>query len=552
MNKIKCILLGCFFVFLASCGVKKSLIHKPNLNGFNSEIPIVTKINDSCFYSGENYLFKNKKGLWELKVTGDPLQIGLNSGALSERLVKKQENLFFGKIKEFIPSQSKQKFLLKFLRWYNRKLYQNVTNEYQAEIYGISRYASDTLDYVANNFIRSLYLHGAHDIGHALQDLAMVGCSSLAVWNQYSVDNQLLVGRNFDFYAGDEFAKDKVIAFISPSQGYPYMSVTWGGMTGVVSGMNTQGLTVTINAGVSDIPLIAKTPISLLTKEIIQYASTIEEAVSIAKKRSVFVSESILVASAKDNRAVIIEVTPNGLAVYENTNDSKIICTNHFQSELFKNTKENKKHIEESHSKYRYLKIEEWLQKYPALSVSNMIEILRDREGLNQKQIGLGNEKALNQLLGHHSVVFQPHSLKAYVSTFPYQLGEFVEYDLNEVFTRTSFQETFQTKENNVIFADAFQNSNEFQLYELYRKLEREIEKKIELKQNIDETILLQYQKSNPEFWKVYFLAGKYYYEQKQFDKAKHCFEIALTKEITTLPDKKTIEKYLKKSTHKL
>lgn len=552
MNKIKYILLGYLFVFLASCGVKKSLLHKPNLNGFNSEIPIVTKINDSCFYTGENYFFKNKKGLWELKVTGDPLQIGLTSGALSEKLVKKQESLFFGKIKELIPSESKQRFLLKFLRWYNRKIYQNVTNEYQAEIYGISRYASDTLDYVAPNFIRSLYLHGAHDIGHALQDLAMVGCSSLAVWNQYSADNQLLVGRNFDFYAGDEFAKDKVIAFIKPNQGYPYMSVTWGGMTGVVSGMNTQGLTVTINAGVSDIPLIAKTPISLLTKEIIQYAATIEEAISIAKKRTVFVSESILVASAKDNRAVIIEVTPNGLAVYENTNDSKIICTNHFQSELFKDTKENKKHIEESHSKYRYLKIEEWLRKYPTLTVTNMVELLRDREGLNHKQIGLGNEKALNQLLGHHSVVFQPNQLKAYVSTSPYQLGAFVEYDLSEVFNRTSFQETFQTKENKVIFADAFQNSNEFQLYELYRKLEREIEKKIELKQNIDETILQDYQKSNPEFWKVYFLSGKYYYDQKQFEKAKVCFEQALTKEIATLPDKKTIEKYLKKSIHKL
>src|SRR5690606_8524443 len=122
----------------------------------------------------------------------------------------------------------------------------------------------------------------AYEIGHAMQDLMLVGCSSAAVHNSFSSDGSLWIARNFDFYVSDAFAENKIIAFIEPDQGYNYVSVTWPGMLGVVSGMNEKGLTVTINAGKSSIPLKAKQPGSLVVKEILQYASNIPEAQKIA------------------------------------------------------------------------------------------------------------------------------------------------------------------------------------------------------------------------------------------------------------------------------
>src|SRR5690606_10809434 len=294
-------------------------------------------------------LTKNKQGLWELYVEGDPLERGLISGRLSQELIYKQEAVFLNKIKSLVPSEGQQKFLRKFLSWYNRKMYKHVPNEFQSEIYGISQYMSDDYDAIATPYLRALYLHGAHDIAHALKDLALVGCTSFAAWDEKTEDGGLLIGRNFDFYAGDDFAENKVVSFINPDQGYKFMSISWSGFIGVVSGMNEKGLTVTINAGKSKIPWMAKTPISIVTREILQYASNIEEAIAIAKKREVFVSEAIMVGSAQDHKAVLIEVSPKDFGVYEVENSDELICSNHFQSDVYKTDRRNLKTIKNSH-----------------------------------------------------------------------------------------------------------------------------------------------------------------------------------------------------------
>ena len=177
-------MVGC----LVSCGTSKSLHHQPQTKGYNNITPKVVKHNPGFFTSGNNSLFKNQQGLWELYVEGDPLQIGLETGSLEDSLLKKQERVFFSKVEELVPSKSKQKWLRKLLTWYNRKLYLNVPEEYKTEIYGVSRYSSHDYDFIAPPYLRSLYLHGAHDIGHAMQDLALVGCSSFAAWGDKSQD----------------------------------------------------------------------------------------------------------------------------------------------------------------------------------------------------------------------------------------------------------------------------------------------------------------------------------------------------------------------------
>lgn len=557
MSKVTVIfklVLGLLLVLLTSCGINKSIHNRPDVSQYHPDIPKRIKVNDSTFTAGNSFLTKNKQGQWELYVEGDALQIGLLTGSLTQELMYTQENVFYNKINDLVPSKGKQKFLRKFLSWYNRKMYRYVPEEYKAEIYGVSRYASDDFDAIATPYLRALYLHGAHDIGHALQDLALVGCTSFAAWDGKTEDGKLLIGRNFDFYAGDDFAKNKIIAFINPDQGYKFMSVTWGGFIGVVSGMNEKGLTVTLNAGKSKIPLVAKTPISIVAREILQYASTIDEAIAIARKRDVFVSEALMIGSAVDKKAVLIEMSPNNFGVYDVENSTQLICSNHFQSEAFETDRRNQKAITESHSQYRYERMEELLSEEKKLTPEKAVEILRNKNGLNDKAIGYGNEKAINQLLAHHGIVFQPEDLKVWVSENPYQLGEFVAYDLNEIFQNTEKYPSTLSLSDAVlnIKEDAFVHTEAFKNYERYRVLERVIEQAIKQETAVSDADLNNLIDCNPDNWKAYFLVGHYQYQHKNYAKALSNFELANTKEVTTIVDTKEMQKFIKKSKRKI
>lgn len=538
-----CIVLALSFL---SCSLQNTDTPPSAIDDYPATIPIVQKENDDFRKSENGVLLKNRYGIWEMYLSGNAYQVGLSHGALGQDLMQKQEKVFFQKVEELVPKKGMQRFLRYFLHWYNRQIPRYVRSDFQAEIFGMSRYASEEYNWVAPKFKRALYLHGAHDIGHALQDLMLVGCSSLAVWGAHSEEADLLIGRNFDFYAGDDFAQDKVIAFIRPEKGIPYMSVSWAGMAGVVSGMNLQGLTVTMNAGKSQIPWRAKTPISLVAKEILQYASTIEEAIAIAQRQKVFVSESLMIGSAKDKKAILIELSPSAMGIFEVDNAGRLLCSNHFQSEAFAQDLRNTHWKQNGHSLYRWEKMQE-LTENEKLNPDKIASLLRNTDGLQGKNIGYGNEKSLNQLLAHHAVIFSPEKKIVWVSAPPYQLGKMLAFNLEEIFRAEKLPSQSRVLEALSIEKSAFLDTEDYRQYERFRALDRYMKHAIEHRLYVYEYLCKAYEQSNPHFWHVYAVLGEYYSVQKQFEKAQAYWSKALTMEISTTAERQKIERALRK-----
>lgn len=509
--------------------------------GLQPRIGVEVAETDGIRIFADDTLRLNRPGLWEVKLCGTPFNRGEGYGKLAKDLLYEQEKCFVDQLRKFIPSERYLNFLRRLTLIFNHSLGSYIDKEYREEIYGVSLSCSDEFNFVSEPYERQMNFHSAHDIGHAMQDYMLVGCSSFATWDTSSVGGDLIIGRNFDFYMGDDFARNKIVAFYFPTAGYRFASVSWAGMMGVMSGMNEKGLTVTINAAKSTIPTASATPISILAREILQYASTIDEAVQIASKRKTFVSESILVGSAIDGRAAIIEKAPDRMGVV-NSDTSFIISTNHYQSDIFKNDARNLENIKTSDSYRRYLRIEELLSRSFPVSERKAVDILRDYKGLNDSVMGWTNEMALNQFIGHHSVVFNADKMLMWVSTSPWQAGPYVAYNLADIFSgKISFANNIS--DSKLEFGrDETLSDKQIEEIIRYRQLSHSLRDSLKSGGAIDSLNLLDFELINPELFATHEFLGDYYMSVGDSLQAYNEWQTALQKVIPKLPERQRIK----------
>jgi hypothetical protein len=201
----------------------------------------------------------------------------------------------------------------------------------------------------------------------------------------------------------------------------------------------------------------------------------------------------------------------------------------------------NIEQMSESASAYRYQRLMELLNANGKNTVQKTINILRDRKGLKNADIGDGNEKAINQLIAHHSIVFEPKKLLVWVSTSPWQLGQYVCYDLSKVFALKGMTQDIEIIESSrTIAADSFLLTNEYRNFEKFRNYKRSVSEGREI--HPDSIVA-----SNPQLYNAYVVAADYLYNRKDYQKAKKYYLLALTKVVATKVEEQYINEQVKK-----
>ena len=141
-----------------------------------------------------------------------------------------------------------------------------------------------------------------------------------------------------------------------------------------------------------------------------------------------------------------------------------------------------------------------------------------------------------------------------WVSSNPYQLGEFVAYDLNKIFKDSLNHRTKTTLSiaDQNIEKDSFLYTEAYQNYEEYRSMHDQIKEAVEDEKHLTPEFLEEFKTLNPEYWETHYWEGRYYYNRKYYLAALNAFKEASTKEITTVPKEAMVHLYIRRLKRKL
>jgi Acyl-coenzyme A:6-aminopenicillanic acid acyl-transferase len=191
---------------------------------------------------------------------------------------------------------------------------------------------------------------------------------------------------------------------VRPEHGLAFVSVSWGGMAGAVTGLNEAGLWVSINSAATDGQAFVGRPIVMVVRELLQNCRTIDAALAIIERAPVFVSDGILLASGTEDRVVVAEKGPRGMGVRTMENDA-LVLTNHFLSQPWQTDKNNAERMRAGTTMKRAARAEQLLAERASHDADSIMSLLRDRRGDRGADIGFGNRSAINAWIGAHAVV---------------------------------------------------------------------------------------------------------------------------------------------------
>jgi len=375
-----------------------------------------------------NSFLREREGILEARFEGRPYERGYARGRLAYRQIAAGERDLDRLLAELVPSPLRRWALRSLLALSIRRSTKWIDAPHREEIRGVADAEfPDPVPGGWSPYARQLSLHALHDFSQRFIDTIPLSgaCSGFAADGSRSADGHVYLARNFDFEAGARFDREKIVAAIVPEEGWRFLTVTFGGMTGAVSGFNEKGLGVSLQSLTGGPTSGAGQPSILLVADLLQHDSTVDQAVERIRAARVFVSDIYLLADAAGALAVV-EKTPRETGVRR---AAGILSATNVALTPEVSVRTGPPPASSS-SLARQARLDELLARARPGAASS-VAILRDREGAGSKPLGPGNRNAIDALIACHAVVFDLSARRAWVAAAPHTLGKFVCFDLD-------------------------------------------------------------------------------------------------------------------------
>lgn len=520
--------------------VRHSIAKPPPLPADLSILQLKPETRDGKTWLGKSWVGQ-REGLTVIYLKGSPFEMGYADGVLMQDKMHTLENEFLKMIQGYVPRHWVMELLKNYVIYRNRHLSDFVPLDYRTEIYAATLGCPDIHPEEGNFYNRLLNYHAAHDVSYLMIDnpfiSARAGCTAFGAWGGATANGHLLTGRNFDWEAAEVFSRDRVVEMCEPDGGIPFISLSWAGMAGVVSGMNRAGVSVTVNGAPSKLPSTTATPVAMVARDVMEKAHNLSEALKILSDAKVFVSTIWLVGSRADGKFVVVEKTPAATNVREASSDS-IVCPNHFETPGLKDDPRNTNYMVEATSVSREKRLTELLQQARGkINVAAAVEFLRDRKLPGGIFAGDGHRATLNAFIATHATVMDLSAGIFWAASPPNQLGKFVAFDVSD------FSKELPDK---TVPADAVLANGEYSHAQQAKQILTEGSRALKTKDGqLALKLSEQAESLNPGFYQNAMLRGRALLALDKANEAAAAFKTALAEHPAFLKEQQQIEELL-------
>lgn len=384
---------------------------------------------------GDAYLARRGK-LWVMQLAGDPVDLGYQHARLASPLMADGDARMLDLFATIVPSRALRAVVSAIVRARYRNLDRGFPADRRAEIFGQSAGYADPYTFVFPTYQRLVYLHSLYDIALAFEHSPLLACTAFVAAGNGGAegtptsDRHTIVGRNFDFDVDRWFDHDKIVAIVSPAGKIPYASVGWPGMTGVVTGMNAEGIWINVNGGRAGELDSAGIPVVFTTREVLEGAHSLDEAIAIIARDAPMASHILLVADGDTGESAVIERAP-GRALGIVRDPSTMVLANHYRTSPLRDDPKDARIRDLTTTLARDARMRELVERTRGrVDPPTAVAMLRDRAGVGDRAVPLGNRNALDAIVTTHSVVADLTERVLWVSEGPHTLGRYARIDL--------------------------------------------------------------------------------------------------------------------------
>jgi isopenicillin-N N-acyltransferase like protein len=378
-----------------------------------------------------------RAGVREAYLEGTPEQLGERHAHLLGDRMNADEAALWGSFEHFVPLSFLRTLIMDISRVRYRHIDDNVPEARRRELASAaSAMQPDPNAHRMPTYERVVFLHSVYDISLSFEHSPLIGCSAFALGPKMTKDGHVYVGRAFDMEIGDVFDTDKVVYFVRENGRIPYASVAWPGLTGVLTGMNLEGVTILVNGARAGEPRTTGLPVVFSLRETLQSAHDTDEAVEVLSRQDVMVSHIVFVADAKGKFAVVERAPGHPASVRRDFADpERVAVTNHFEGAL-KDDPKNVAVREHTTTLARRARLDEMLGALAPASVdpTSAVGMLRDHSCAKGEACQLGDRRTIDAIIATHGVIADATDRVLWVGKGPHLSGAFVKFDLKATF----------------------------------------------------------------------------------------------------------------------